>query len=136
MMKNIKRFVVLTFVLGAASMFQACSDDEASSASFEQVYAEYDESDGTGTVTVPVRGSTGGVEFVLGGTATEGEDYEFLGLGPDGVEISVIDDTDFEDAETVTVRMEGAGAGNTIFELTILSDCDYDAAEYDEVSMS
>jgi hypothetical protein len=136
MMKNIKKIVVLLLAVGTAGMFQACSDDEASSASFEQVYAEYDESAGAGSVTIPIRGSKGGVEYVLSGTAEEGVDYTFSETA-EGIQINVLDNDTysefegFEPNESVIVRMEGAGAGNTRFELTIFSDCDYEATDFD-----
>jgi hypothetical protein len=140
-MKKSIRFIPLLLSMGAAFMFQACSDDDAGSASFSTVYASYDEADGEGTVTAPIRknGSVndGDIKFVLGGTATEGEDYEFLGLTSEGVQIRVLDNDDytdymgFEPNETVTVRLDGPASGNKVFELTIVGDCDYKAEYFD-----
>lgn len=108
----------------------ACEDEATTSSSgFEQVFAEYNEADGTGTVSLAVSG--GSNDFVLGGTATEGEDYDFLGLSDGAVQVSIIDDDVYEpENETITIRMDGVG-GNNIAEVSIISDCDYDESEYD-----
>ena len=134
-MKNINRLIVAFFLIGAVFTFGACDEDESGTIEFQQVYSSYDEANGTGTVTIPVRKSgsvsEADVNFIFGGTATEGEDFEFIGLSDEGVQISVIDDDTYEPAETLTIRMEGAVGGNQIYELTILSDCDYDPGDFD-----
>lgn len=140
-MKKIIRMIPMLLSMGAAFMFQACGDDDKGTASFATVYASYDEADGDGTITVPIRKdgsvSDSDIDFVLGGTATEGEDYQFLGLTSEGIQIKVIDNNSFsefggfEPNETVTVRMDGATKGNKIFELTIVGDCDYTAGDFD-----
>lgn len=123
-MKNIKHLYTLFLVIASLLIFQACSEDDPSSISFSQVALTYSEADGTGTIVIPVQGSSSDVTFQVDGTATEGEDFEIIGLTASGLEIEVIADGVFEGNEYARIRMVGPDVvGNAFFTLNIISDC-------------
>jgi hypothetical protein len=140
-MKKNKTIFSFVLMLGASFIFQGCEDDEKSSVMFEQVYASYDESSGTGVVNIPLRvsGSVGDndIAFDVHGSATEGEDFNIQGWTREGgLAIEVLNDAIHELPENVTVRLLSESGvdigGNQFFELTIVSDCDYQAGDVSE----
>ncbi len=85
------------------------------------------DSEGTGTDNIPVVlsapvDSTVSVDYaVVGGTATGGVDYTLLGTGTlqfapfdvsENIQISVVDDTDTEEDETVVIELSNVTGGN------------------------
>jgi hypothetical protein len=122
--------LLMTFV--TAFVFQACDEDEKSSIAFETVASEYDEADGAGTVTIPIRtnGSVGSdaITFSVTGTAVEGEDFTIDSWSPEGgLVISIIDDNNLEEEEVARIQMVADGGvdvgGNQIHTLTITDSC-------------
>lgn len=111
----------------------ACDGDEdgpsTAAVDFATVGSSYFEANGEGIVTAPLKGNgnTSDIEFVLGGSATEGEDYEFLGLTGEGVQVRILQDDEFEFAETITIRMTSPTVnlnGNAMHTVTIISNCE------------
>jgi hypothetical protein len=131
-MKNIKLLNKLATLLIVPAFVIACDGDEdgpsTAAVQFESVGSSYEESAGEGTITIPLQGngSTSDLDFVLGGSATEGEDYEFLGLTGEGVQVHILDDDKFEFVETITIRMTSPTVnlnGNAVHTVTIVNDC-------------
>jgi hypothetical protein len=90
---------------------------------FGTLSSVYEEIDGTGTVTIPVRGgSLSESDISFTGTATQGEDFEFVGVTGECVQISIIDDNDFEPLEFVKVVIESTG--NNVHTISIVSNCE------------
>lgn len=125
MKKNILKllFIVPAFIL-------ACDgDDEASvSVDFATLSSSYYEKDGAGSLTIPFRNASAGknLEVAFGGTATQGEDFELVGITAEGVQLSIKDDTKFEKNETIRIQLRSSGknvAGNAIHTVTIVSNC-------------
>jgi hypothetical protein len=137
----------LAFAISIPLVMLACdSDDDAGlTTDFASISSNYYEADGTGSVTIPLRGSANGLDISLGGTAVEGEDYTVEGITDEGVTLSILDDDDLEDNETIRVQLTSAGGnltGNSIHTVHIISNCadtdglvlaefagDYDAIE-------
>lgn len=125
--KGIKFLLIPIALLFAYS----CSDDDNPSVTFEQITSTYYEENGTGNVTIPLRGSgsisEGNVNLIFEGTATLGEDYELVSFSANELVIKVFDDDLYEELEFVRIRMEGNGAdigGNSTHTLYIVSDCE------------
>lgn len=131
-MKKNKIIYKLLVCLVCAVFIMACGeDDEASVAEidFAGISSTYHESEGTVTVTLPVRGSANAtdLDFEFDGTATEGEDFEFVGFTAEGVQISFIDDNDLELTEKLRIRMVSPNLnlnGNSIHTVTLVSNCE------------
>lgn len=118
------KFNRFLFALAIAAVVVGCtSDDESPSGSgidFETLATTADETGGS--VTIPLRnGTVSASAIVLGGTAVEGEDYEVTGVTSEGVQISIIDDNEFEPDETI--RLQIPTTGNNIHTITIKSNC-------------
>lgn len=103
----------------------SCSDDDGdkTSAGFAGIASTFYEGSGDATVTIPiVNGNVSESDLVFDGTATEGEDYEVLGVTDEGVQIKFIDDSDCEGIETVRIRITGKSSNaNVIHTATIIS---------------
>jgi hypothetical protein len=128
-MKNNKLFINLLLAFGITSIVVGCdSDDESGiSVDFASIASTVYEQAGTNTVTLPLRnsGDVASLDVVFGGTAQEGEDFELIGITDEGVQISIIDDSKFEDNETVRVELSGSGLnGNSIHTITIVNNCE------------
>jgi hypothetical protein len=90
---------------------------------FEILASSWSEIDGTGTITIPLRnGTVSESEISFTGTATEGEDFELLGVTSEGIQISVIDDNDFEPLESIKVVIESTG--NNVHTINVYSNCE------------
>lgn len=110
----------------------ACDgDDEVGvSLDFATLASSYYEKDGAGSLTIPFRNSSASavnnLDVALGGSATQGEDYELVGITSEGVQFNIIDDSKFEKNETIRVQLRSSGsnvAGNAIHTVTIVSNC-------------
>lgn len=132
-MKKYRTLHRLFLALIVPAFVLSCNGDEDEPAvaaiDFQTISSSYDEADGTGTVTVPLRGSAdaSSYDFEFGGTATEGEDYEVLGVTGEGFQISIIDDNEAEPNETIRVRMISPNLnlnGNAIHTVNIESNCE------------
>lgn len=130
-MKKNKLFKLL-FIFCLPILMVACEEEigeenspKGTGTDFETVSSSYKEIDGTGTVTIPFRnGSVSESDISITGTATAGVDYEFVGVTGEGVQISVIDDNEFEpDLETIRVVIEGT-TGNNVHTITVYSNCE------------
>lgn len=125
--KNI--FVKCLFALSLPLVMVACSGDDdnaAGPASVDFASIASTANEEGGTITIPLRGSSNGVSVAFGGSATEGEDFELVGVSDEGVEISIIDDGEFEDTEKVIVRLVSSSAnlnGNSEHTVSIVSQC-------------
>jgi hypothetical protein len=139
----------LLIVFSLPLLVVACDDeDEATTTTdFGTIASTYEEADGTGTVTIPLRnaGNSSNLSVEFGGSAIEGDDYELVGITSEGVQISINDDNNLEPIETVRVRLVSSGGslkGNTFHTISIVSNCedtdnpdishfvgDYDATE-------
>lgn len=130
MMKKNKLINRLLVALAFAALATGCSDDggDEVSAGFAGIASTIYEGNGIGagdiTVTVPVvNGSLSVSDLVFDGSATQGEDYEVLGVTSEGLEIKFIDDNDCEDRETVRVRIsKGAENGNSLHTITLIDN--------------
>jgi hypothetical protein len=124
----------------------SCDDDEttASSVDFGTIASTYEETNGTGTVTIPLRnaGNAGNLSVAFSGSAVEGEDFELVGVSAEGVQISVIDDEMMEEIETIRVQLKSSSGkitGNSLHTVSIVSNCEdaegvdigYFASDYD-----
>lgn len=127
-MKLINKILLSLAVV--ASMFGCDSDDDTkASADFASIASSYDEASGTGVVTIPLRnaGDVSSLSFTYEGTATQGSDYEVVGVTAEGLQIRVIDDNILEGSETVRITLKSSNgklSGNAIHTLTILSNCE------------
>ncbi len=138
MKKN--KLVKLLFALTAPLFMLACDEDEGAPATapidFVSIASSYNEENGTGTLTLPLRGSanTNDYSFEFGGSATQGEDYEVIGVSGEGFQISIIDDNNAEPNETIRVRMVSSNlnlTGNAIHTVTIVSECEDTSPDID-----
>ncbi len=122
------------FALSALGV--SCSDDgdEKASVGFAGIASSYVEGDGNQTIVVPfVNGSVSASDIIFDGTATEGEDYEIVGVTETGVEISLLEDSDCEGVETLRLRIKGGSKnGNGMHTITLLSNSD-EAFTVDEI---
>jgi hypothetical protein len=82
-------------------------------------------------LTIPLRNANASIVSKLnvsfGGSATEGEDYTFLGLTQEGVQIQINDDQLLEEDENIRVQLTATGMnlnGNTIHQIIITDDCE------------
>jgi hypothetical protein len=144
-----KKYQLLKKVLIAFTMpllLVACDDDDESGSAgvdFGNITSSVYEDNGTQTVTIPFRsaGNIDNLQVDFGGTATEGEDFELLGITAEGVQISILDDAAWEKDESVRVQLnssDGSITGNNFHTITILScgdigglDMSYFAGEYE-----
>ncbi len=126
------RFLINAIVAASVLAFvQGCDDDETKDPTdFSGISSTFDEGEGTRIVTIPIRnagGSASGLSATLAGTATAGEDYEYVGITGEGVQIRIIDDNEIEDTEFVRVTLssaDGSLAGNAVHTLNITSNCE------------
>ena len=117
----------LLSVLILSFLILGCSEDEQGSASvdFASVGSGFLEADGDATVIIPFRNAPQSIsadDLIFSGQATEGEDYEILGVTEEGVEIQFFDDSDAENNETLRITIDGNPAGNYIHQITLVSD--------------
>ena len=120
------------FALCLPILILGCSDDDISpSTDFSSIASTYLEGDGTRTITIPLRNAGGSigdnVTVAFAGTATEGKDFSLVGITAEGVQISIIDDTDLESNETIRVELVSSSInlnGNNIHTITIVSNCE------------
>jgi hypothetical protein len=82
-------------------------------------------------VTIPLRNASSSSVSKLGvvfaGSATEGEDFTFLGITEEGVQIRIDDDQLLEDTEEIRVQLTATGMsinGNNIHKIAIQNDCE------------
>lgn len=135
-MKKYKIILRLSLALCFSVLVMSCgSDDEDTTPTtpdFVSISSGYKESTGTSTITIPFRNGNasfaGSVDIVLGGTATEGEDYNLKGVTEAGVQIEIIDDNNFEPNETIRLQMNSSG--NSIHTITVVSNCEDTANPY------
>lgn len=122
MMKN-KLLNKFLFILSLPVLMLACSDDEGpkgTGTDFKSIATTIEEAGGT--ATIPLRnGSISESDIVFGGTATEGEDFEFSEVTAEGVQISIINDDKYEGTETIRVQIKNT-TGNNIHTITIPCD--------------
>jgi hypothetical protein len=117
--------VVLTITMGCDS-----DDDAEVYTDFASIASTYNEASGTGVITIPFRNAgsnLNSLNVTFAGSATEGTDFELVGITAEGVQIRVFDDNTLEASETVRITLRSAGAnlaGNAIHTLTILSNCE------------
>lgn len=140
-MKKDKILHKLLFALIMPAFILSCDGDEGELATadidFLTISSSYDEASGTGTLTVPLRGvvNQNSYSFEFGGTATEGEDYQVIGVTGEGFQVSIIDDNDAEPNETIRVRMVSPSLnlnGNAMHTIHIASNCeDTNASDVD-----
>lgn len=128
-MKKKNSIIKSLLVFGLFALLISCGDDESTPViDFASISSNFYEEEGTQTVTIPLRNasSVNGLSVSFGGTATENEDYELVGITSEGVQISVIDDDDFEENETIRVQLissAGELSGNIFHTINIISDC-------------
>jgi hypothetical protein len=125
--KLIKLLFAFCLPILVVSCAEEIGDEQApkgTGTDFETISSVYSEIDGTGTVTLPLRnGSVSESDISFTGTATEGEDFEFVGVTGEGIQISILDDTQYEpNAETVKVVI--GTSGNNVHTINIVSNCE------------
>jgi hypothetical protein len=129
-MKKHKLLNSLLLAFGLSVVMISCDNDEDNVPSsppgdFATLASSYYEADGTGTVTIPFRDASAkflaNAAVTFTGTATEGEDFNLVGVTQEGVQISIIDDEELEPLETI--RVVGNFSGNSVHEITIVSNC-------------
>lgn len=120
-----KALLLLTLpILGVS-----CDDEENTgvSSDWATLSSSYYEADGSGILTIPFRNPNpsfvGALEVKFGGTAVEGEDFEYVGTSAEGIQIRVLDDNNFEPNETLRIEISPTN-GNNIHTVTIVSECD------------
>lgn len=133
-MKKNKISHKLSYCLVCAAIVLGCDQNNEPSVAavdFAGISSTYYESDGTVTVTLPVRMAgkinENNLDFEFDGSATEGEDFEFVGFSAEGVQIKFIDDNDLEPVERLRVRMVSPSlnlSGNSIHTITLVSNCE------------
>lgn len=139
-MKENRRLNKLLFILALPVLMLACEDEGSpagTGSDFATLTSGYFEEDGTAAITIPFRNASASfaanVELTFGGTATEGEDYTVVGVTEEGIQISIIDDGEFEYRETIRILMDSKG--NNIHTVTLVSNCDdidaFDNSIYD-----
>ena len=125
-MKKNKLINGLLVIFALSALAISCSDDESKdSAGFAGIASSFQEKEGDVTINIPfVNGSVSESDIVIDGTATEGEDYELLGITEEGVSIKLLEDADCEDIiETIRLTITNAsGDVNRIHTVTIVSD--------------
>ncbi|MBX2901786.1 MAG: hypothetical protein KF775_19205 [Cyclobacteriaceae bacterium] len=128
---KLRQIILGIVALALPLVLVSCGDDEESGpgADFASISSNYYESDGTTNVTIPLRnaGSVSGISVRFGGTATEGQDFQLIGITSAGVEIRLIDDNVYEDPETIRIQLvsEGTALGGNIFHtINIISNCE------------
>lgn len=123
----------VAYALFVPALLLACNGDDEdpvkADVDFLTISSAYDEANGTGTVTVPLRGnaSAADLSFEFDGTAVEGEDYEVLGVTGEGFQVTILDDNDAEPIETIRVRMVSPSlnlSGNAVHTIYINSNCE------------
>ena len=134
-MKKNKLVNKLLFVLSLPILIVGCDGDDNGGApkpstDFASIASSYYEANGTGSVIIPLRNTNAStpndVSVTFGGTATEGSDFQLVGITQEGVEIKILDDSDYEDNETVRVQLTSSKLnlnGNSIHNITIVSNC-------------
>jgi hypothetical protein len=125
-MKKNKLINNIFFALGLSLIVFACSEDEGDGkdpggVSFTGIATTSEES-AAATVTIPFRdGSVSEDDIIWGGTATVGEDYTVAGVTDEGIQLTIINDTDLEPNETIRIQIPSSA--NSIHTVTIGSDC-------------
>jgi hypothetical protein len=144
-MKKYHFFKKLLMAFSLPLLLVGCDDDEepATTVDFNSVSSSYEEDSGTGTITIPLRnvGNVDALDVEFAGSATEGDDFELVGITNEGVQISIIDDNAWEEDEFVRVKLKSSGGaltGNSLHTITIFScsdvgglDPSYFAADYE-----
>lgn len=134
-MKKNKLINGLLVIFCLSALAVSCSDDgdDKASVGFAGIASSYVEGDGDQTIVIPfVNGSVSASDIIIDGSATEGDDYEIVGVTAEGVEITLLDDSDCEDIETVRLRIKGGSSnGNGMHIVTLVSNSDevFTAAE-------
>jgi hypothetical protein len=130
LVKLLFAFCLLTLAVSCAEEIGEEREPKGTGVDFLTVSSSYKEIDGTGTVTIPFRnGSFSESDITFTGDATEGEDYEFVGITDEGIQISIIDDNDFEPIEFVKVVV--GTSGNNVHTISIVSNCQDTQNPYD-----
>lgn len=104
----------------------ACKDEEetvVTGAGFATIGTLYYETDGEVMVTIPfINGSVTANNIVFEGGATEGQDYELVGITSEGVQVKLVPDDDCEKVEALRIRIVNSrGMGNKIHTITLIS---------------
>lgn len=123
-MKNDKLSKIAALFLTIPALFVGCDsdDDSGTSTDFGTIASTYYEENGEATIFVPFRnGSLSADDIIVDGTATEGKDYQIVGVTEDGFSVKFFDDSDAEVDETVRLTIKGAG-GNNRHIITLVSD--------------
>jgi len=117
-------FCLPILILGCEKEIGEEINPKGTGADFETISSSYYEIDGTGTVTIPLRnGSVSASKISFTGTATEGEDFELVGVTSEGIQISIIDDDVYEpNTETIKVVIETTG--NNVHTINVYSNCE------------
>jgi hypothetical protein len=126
-MKKNKLINGFLIVLIALVVTVSCSSDEEGegkvSAGFASIASTFHEGNGDVTTTIPfVNGSVSASDIVFEGSATQGQDYQVLGVTSEGVQIKFIDDDDCEDIEVLRLRIKTSGVGNKVHTVTLFSN--------------
>lgn len=125
-MKKNKFIYGLLVILSLSASAISCGDDDGggASAGFAGIASSYSEEDGEVTMVIPfVNGSVSASDILIDGSATEGEDFELIGVTEEGVELKFMDDDKWEDIEKVRVRIKNSSGNiNSMHIVTVLSD--------------
>lgn len=127
-MKNIVKKIL--FALYLPVLMLACTEEDtppAVSNDFASIGSGYSESGGDKTVVIPFRNVSKAytlTDLKLSGDATEGDDYQVIGVSKDGIEIKFINDDEAEKVETlqITIIDPVSSTGNFTHTVTLVSD--------------
>jgi hypothetical protein len=130
-MKKYQLFKKVVIVFSVPLLLAACDDDDAETSStvdFGTIASTAQESDAA-TVTIPLRnaGDLNNLQVAFGGSAIEGEDYEFVGITGEGVQVKILEDADLEPVEDIRVQLvpkNGSISGNAFHSIRIVSNCE------------
>ncbi|GIL23533.1 MAG: hypothetical protein BroJett042_20460 [Bacteroidota bacterium] len=133
-MRKYSRLGKFIAIIGLPILIASCEDETTvkTTVDFASISSNYYEADGTTSFTIPLRnaGSTSGLSVVFAGTATQGQDYELVGITSAGVEIRLLDDNVYEDGVVETLRVQLVSSseslkGNTMHTINMVSnDCE------------
>lgn len=101
-------------------ILQSCDgdDDAAATADFASIASTSEEG---ATITIPLRnGSITESDIEFGGTAVEGVDFTLGSITAEGVQITITDDSQYEEKETIRVQIKSSG--NSIHTVSIPCD--------------
>lgn len=127
-MKNIVKKIL--FALYLPVLMLACTEEDtppAVSNDFASIGSGYSEADGDKTVVIPFRNVSKAytlTDLKLSGDATEGDDYQVIGVSKDGIEIKFINDDEAENVETlqITIIDPLSSTGNFTHTVTLVSE--------------